>query len=320
MVTILITGGSGLIGKTLSDLLISKGYAVIILTRNKKTVETDTGITHKTYAYWNPGKSMIDREAIKKSDHIIHLAGAGIADKRWTKKRKKEIADSRIAGSNLIVKSLLEIPNKVQTVVSASGIGWYGPDRTEIDHAFIETDPAYPDFLGKTCELWEQSIHSITDAGKRLVILRTGIVLSNNGGALKEFRKPLRARVAAILGSGKQIISWVHIDDICRIYLYAIENKYMAGVYNATAPETVTNKEFVIKLSRADKRPFIPVHVPAFALKMVLGEMSIEVLKSTTVNDDRLRHSGFNFLFPSVDAAIGELRTEREREKREGRR
>jgi uncharacterized protein (TIGR01777 family) len=314
MNTILITGGTGLIGKSLTGLLVSKGHRVIILSRKKRQPEGNI-----SYVEWDPGNSVIDPAAISEAEHIIHLAGAGVADKRWTDKRKKQIADSRVKGGELIVKALKEIPNNIQTIVSASAIGWYGPDVKGSNHAFVETDAAAGDFLGNTSQLWERSIQPVTELGKRLVILRTGIVLSNEGGAYPEFKMPLKGGVAGILGSGKQVISWIHIDDICRIYLAAIENKNMNGVYNATAPETITNKEFILRLAKVRKRPFIPVHVPEFALKLFLGEMSVEVLKSTTVDDSRLRNSGFNFLFPSVDAALGELEGGR-RQRAEGRR
>lgn len=303
MSSILITGGTGLIGRNLAKLLISKGHHVIILSRKKKPHQGNI-----SYAEWDPEKSIIDTAAVGDADHIIHLAGAGVAERRWTAKRKKQILNSRVNGGELIVKSIKEIPNKIQTVLSASAIGWYGPDIKGSRHTFIESDPPSEDFLGHTCQLWEKSILPVTEQGKRLVIIRTGIVLSNEGGAFPEFEKPIRRGVACILGSGKQVISWIHIDDICRIYLAAIENKYMTGVYNATAPETITNKKFILRLAKAVKRPFIAVHVPGFVLKLFLGEMSVEVLKSTTVDNSRLRNSGFNFLFPSVDAALGELR------------
>jgi uncharacterized protein len=263
-----------------------------------------------SYARWDLKNSYIDAEAIKKADHIVHLAGAGVADKRWTKRRKKEIADSRVGGSKLIVKALTEIDNNVQTVVSASAMGWYGPDRKG-GKPFVETDPPFDDFLGTTCKRWEESIQPVTTLGKRLVFLRTAIVFSNEGGAFKEFLKPLKAGVAAILGSGKQVISWIHVDDLCRMYLAAIGNKQMQGPYNAAAPETISNKKLMLKIARARNRPYIPVHVPSIALKLLLGEMSIEVLKSATMDDSRIRNAGFNFIYPTVDAALNELITRR---------
>jgi len=301
METVIITGGTGLIGTALTSLLTSKGYKVIILSRKQRQAKENV-----SYAVWDLKKSFIDPEAVRQADHVIHLAGAGVADKRWTKKRKQEIRDSRVNSGKLIVRALAEIENKVRTVVSASGMGWYGPDKKG-KGPFIESDPHSEDFLGSTCKLWEESIHPVAESGKRLVIFRTGIVFSNKGGAFKEFLKPLKAGVATILGSGNQVVSWIHIDDICRLYLAAIEMQHLNGIYNATAPETITNKQLMLKIGKARRRPYIPLHVPEFALKLALGEMSIEVLKSATLDDSKIRNAGFNFIYPTVDSAINDL-------------
>jgi len=301
METVIITGGTGLIGTALTSLLTAKGYKVIILSR--KTHQARDNIS---YSIWDLNKSYIDPDAIRQADHIIHLAGAGVADRRWTDKRKKVIRDSRVKSGKLIVKALSENENKVRTVVSASAMGWYGPDKKG-DRPFIETDPSSDDFLGSTCKLWEESISPVTNFSKRLVYIRTGIVFSNKGGAFKEFVKPLKAGIATILGSGNQVISWIHIDDLCRLYLEAIEMHHLKGPYNASAPENITNKELMLKIARARRRPYIPIHVPEFVLKIVLGEMSIEVLKSATLDDSLIRNAGFNFIYPTVDAALNDL-------------
>lgn len=290
-----------MIGKALKELLVSKGYKVIILSRKAHAA---TG--NISYAMWDLKTSYIDPHAIGEADHIIHLAGAGVADKRWSEKRKKEIVNSRVNSSKLIVKALTEINNKVKTVVSASAMGWYGPDRKD-KKPFVETDPPSDDFLGTTCRQWEDSIQPVIELGKRLVYLRTSIVFSKTGGAFTEFVKPFKGGVAAILGSGEQVISWIHIDDLCRMYLDAIENRELHGPFNASAPETITNKQLMLKIGKARKRPYIPVHVPEFVLKIVLGEMSVEVLKSATMDDSKIRNTGFNFIFPSADAAINDL-------------
>jgi len=307
MATILITGGTGMVGQQLTRLLLSKGYDVIWLSRTAGEKQIDSKAIR--IASWNLKTQTIDATAIQQADAIIHLAGAGVADQRWTAKRKQEILDSRTQSSALIVKALREIPNKVQSVISASAIGWYGPDEdNKISTSFTEDMPPYPDYLGSTCKAWEESIAPVADLGKRLVKLRIGIVLSANGGALAEFKKPLKGGMAAILGSGKQIISWIHVQDLCRMFLYAIENPSMQGTFNAVAPHPVSNKELTLTLAKQKNRSwYIPFYVPAFLLKIILGEMSIEVLKSATVSSRKVQEQGFQFEFPTIEVALRNL-------------
>jgi hypothetical protein len=305
MATVLITGGTGLVGKALTKGLLQKGYSVIILSRNLHTALSTPGLS---YALWNVNHQTMDKTSFSKADYIIHLAGAGVADKRWTKKRKQEIISSRVQSSGLLVKVLGEIPNNVKAVVSASAIGWYGKDPVIPNPSpFTEEAPAAPGFLGNTCQCWEESIGPVEALGKRLVRLRIGIVLSKDGGALKEFIKPMRWGGAAILGNGRQIISWIHIDDLVRLFITALENESMAGVYNAVAPYPVSNKQMVMELARARNKIFIPVKVPGFILKALLGEMSVEVLKSATVSSKKLIDSGFQFHYPEITSAISSL-------------
>jgi len=316
--TVLITGGTGMIGKALTKALLEKDHNVIILTRNVQDTgdrmrDKESLIPYHTsriqYSTWNIEKQTIDADAIIKADHIIHLAGAGVAEKRWTKKRKQEIVNSRVESGKLIAESLQTIPNNVKTIICASGIGWYGPDPVIPNKdPFEEDDTAAEDFLGQTCKLWEESVEPVTKLNKRLVKFRTGIVLSNEGGALVEFKKTLKFGIAAILGSGRQIISWIHIDDLVRLFIAAIENEKMTGAYNAVAPQPVSNKEFTMQLAKIKRgRFFIPIHVPSFLLKMILGEMSIEVLKSATVSCDKIHFEGFTFNYPSLEAALKQL-------------
>ncbi len=310
MSTILITGGTGLIGKALTKALLDKNYNVIILTRNpdKQTVST----SRLSYTKWDVEKQVIDKDAIVRADYIVHLAGTGVAEKRWTKKRKKEIVSSRVESGKLIADTLRTFPNNVKAVVIASAIGFYGRDSLSFGEGqgevFVETDLPANDFLGQTCKQWEESMETVTQLGKRLVKLRTGIVLSKEGGALKEFLKPMRFGIAAIPGSGKQVISWIHIDDLVRMYIAAIENENMNEVYNAVAPRPVSNKEFTLRLAKIKRgRFFVPIHVPSFILKLVLGEMSIEVLKSAKVSCEKIQQTGFVFQYPSIEAALKQL-------------
>lgn len=304
MSKICITGGTGLIGRRLTSLLSAQGHEVLILSRSAKA-----GTQGISFATWDPEQGTIDAAAVRNCNAIIHLAGAGVAEKRWTKKRKAEILNSRTRSSALLVQTLKEDKGNVKAVISSSAIGWYGADR-ENGKPFTETDPPHSDFLGQTCLLWEQSIEPVEHLGIRLVKLRTGIVLSNDGGALKEFKKPLHFGLASVLGSGKQIISWIHIDDQCRMFLYALQNENLHGSYNAAAPKPVSNKELTLKLAKKMRgNAFITAPVPSFVLKLLLGEMSIEVLKSTTVSAEKIQQSGFQFLYPSIDAALNELIT-----------
>ncbi|WP_147203467.1 TIGR01777 family oxidoreductase [Segetibacter aerophilus] len=310
MSTILITGGTGLLGSALTELLTSKGHDVIILTREQKSSHSP----NISYAVWNVKDQNIDKNAVSRADYIIHLAGAGVADKRWTKDRKKEIVESRTESSALLVKAIKEIPNKVKAVISASAIGYYGDDekRSAKKPAFTEDMRPDKEFLGDTCRLWEESIEPVQKEGKRLVKLRIGIVLSNDGGALPEFKKPIKFGIAGVLGSGKQVISWIHIEDVCRMFLFAIENENMHGVYNAVAPTPVRNKDLTILLAEKMKgRFFIHAHVPAIALRLMLGEMSVEVLKSATVSSDKVRVDGFTFKYPTIEGALENLVNEK---------
>jgi uncharacterized protein (TIGR01777 family) len=305
MATILITGGTGLIGTALTEALVAKGYDVIILSRSKK----QSSQKNISYAMWDVHNQKIDEEAIKKADYIVHLAGANVGDKRWTQKRKKEIVDSRVDSGKLLVKALKEIPNKVKAVITSSAMGYYGPDKKMPNpKPFTETDPPYNDFLATTVVKWEHAIEPVKDLGKRLVFFRTGIVLSNEGGAYKEFKKPLKFGIASVLGSGKQTVSWIHIDDLVRLYIEAIENGKWNGVYNAVSPNPVNNRQLIEEIARQTKGFHITATVPSFVLKIVLGEMSIEVLKSTTVSAARIHQQGFQFLFPEIESAVKNLR------------
>ncbi len=304
MKNILIAGGTGLVGKRLTEMLLDKGYSVTILTRTENATSTNPNIS---FANWDTDKQTIDEQAVSNADAIVNLAGAGVADKRWSVARKKEIVDSRVNSGRLIVNALQRIPNNVSVVVNASAIGWYAPNQKS-NKTYQEEEPANTDFLGETCKQWEQSVHPISLTKKRLVKLRIGIVLSKDGGALKEFLKPLKFGIATILGSGKQKISWIHIDDLCRMFIAAIEQENINGVYNAVAPMVVTNSKLNIVLAKKIRSKFyIPIFVPKFILKIVLGEMSVEVLKSSDISCKKIHDAGFQFLYPSIESAFEQM-------------
>jgi len=303
MDTVIITGGTGLIGRALSNFLVSHGFQVIIFSRNPRGYRNSSPVI--SYAAWNVDEQSINEEAFQKAKYLIHLAGAGVVDKPWTDKRKREIVESRTNSSTLLIKALKNIPNNIVSVVSASAIGWY---KENLPGPAIETDSPDPGFLGEACQAWEKSIQPVVDLGKRLVILRTGIVLSNDGGAFPEFAKPIKYGIAGILGSGKQIISWIHIEDICRLYLEAMTNETWSGVYNAVAPNPVNNRTFTLELAKKMKGNFfIPMPVPNFILRLKLGERSEEVLKSSNISANKLKKQGFQFIYPTIDAAFRDL-------------
>jgi uncharacterized protein (TIGR01777 family) len=212
MATVLITGGTGLIGRALQKLLVSEGYQLIILTREPDKY-ADKKSASVRFAKWDVKARTLDLQALAEADHIIHLAGEGVADKRWTSKRKKEISQSRTESSQLIVDCLKNHPNKVKSVLSASAIGWYGEDpKIPNPDPFKEEAPSDPEFLGEACRLWEASIDPVSELGIRLVKFRTGIVLSKDGGAFPELRKPVYFGVAGILSKGRQVYSWIHVS------------------------------------------------------------------------------------------------------------
>lgn len=302
MATVIITGGTGLIGTALTEALVQKGHEVIIFTRNPKLSSSK----NVSYAVWDVAAQRVDADSIKKADYIIHLAGANVAEKRWTGNRKQEIVDSRVKSGELIVKALKEISNKIRAVFSSSGIGYYGPDASQAK-PFSETDPPFNDFLADTVQQWEGAIYPVRESGKRLVIFRTGIVLSNEGGAYKEFKMPLKFGLASVLGNGNQVVSWIHIEDVVQLYLKAMDNENWNGIYNAVAPNPVTNKQLIKEIARQNKRFYITAKIPSFVLKTVLGELSIEVLKSATVSAEKIQKQGFRFLYPTIEKAVNDL-------------
>lgn len=307
MPCVLISGGTGLIGSHLVNHLIQKNYDIIILSRKKNQTSDNPKIS---YSYWNIKDNIIDAEVVRKADHIIHLAGAGVLDKKWTQEYKNLIIESRVKSAEMMINCLNESNHNVKTFVSASAIGWYGKDEKPLirKEGFVEGDPSSDDFLGKTCVLWEAASSRVATFGIRLVRLRTGIVLSNRGGAFERYKTPLKFGIAPILGNGKQVVSWIHIDDLCRMYCEAIENNYLNGNYNAVAPEPSTQKDLIMKLGQQMRnRFFIPVYVPRFAIKLLFGKRSIEILKSETVSDKKIKSNGFTFLYPSLESAINDL-------------
>ncbi|MBU6307556.1 MAG: TIGR01777 family oxidoreductase, partial [Bacteroidetes bacterium] len=224
--------------------------------------------------------------------------------KRWTASRKKEICDSRVKSGRLLTSAIQKLSKCPVSFISASAIGWYGADASTPAIPFREEAPYDRSFLGETCRQWEDSIQELPAMDIRTVILRIGIVLSRKGGALPEFIKPLRLGVAPILGSGKQVISWIQLEDLVAMIVFAMEQPRLSGVYNAVAPAPATQQQLMHTLAQLTKRFFIPVPVPSWILQAVMGEMSIEVLKSTTVSADKILATGFSFRYPMLREAL----------------
>jgi len=253
---------------------------------------------------WDMKTRWIDPAAFENVHTIIHLAGASLADGRWTAERKKEIIDSRVNSAKLIYEKLKLSGHSIQTFISASAVGIYGDAG---DEWISEDHSISPDFLGETCRLWESAARRFADLGIRVVILRIGVVLSGDGGALPVMARPVKLFAGAPLGSGNQFMSWIHIDDLCSIFLKAVEDGSMNGIYNAVAPNPVTNKEFMTKLASALHRPLWPFNVPAWLLKILLGEKSKIVLDGQRVSAQKLRDSGFTFNFSNLEQAIHDI-------------
>ncbi len=293
---ILISGGSGLVGTELSKMLKAKGHGVRILSRKKNN--------EQGFVQWNVEQGIIDKDALKGIDAIIHLAGEGIADGRWTDERKVSIIDSRVNSTRLLLTELQKGTHQVKTFISASATGYYS-ERGD-DLMFEDASPAR-DFLGTTCVLWEQEVNKIAKLGIRTVKLRTGIVLSLDGGALKKMIVPFKFGVGSALGNGKQWMSWIHINDLCAMYIYALEQEKMNGEYNAVAPNPVSNYEFSKLLAKVLNRAFWAPNVPAFILKMLFGEMSAVVLGSTRASANKIEKAGFKFEFINLSDALKNL-------------
>ena len=298
---VLITGGTGLVGTALTTLLVEKGYSVTILTRDENRTSLNSNIT---YSFWDINKGIIDQELLLSANYIVHLAGAGIADKPWSAKRKKAILDSRVAPIKLIYNHLKDNAYQLNAFISASGVGYYGAITTNT--IFDETARAANDFLGKTCLQWEQAVDELTDLPIRTVKLRTGIVLAKDGGALPKMMQPFKFGLGAALGTGKQIMPWIHIDDLARLYCAAIENDNFNGAYNAIAGN-VNNKDFSKTLSKCMKKPFWLPNVPRFMLKLFLGEMAVILLEGSAVNNQKILQTGFQFQFTDLEDGLNGL-------------
>lgn len=286
---ILITGGTGLVGKHLEKLLTNKGYEVAILSRNP---------TKENQYKWDIHKNYIDEKALENTSYIIHLAGAGIADKRWTSSRKKVLIESRVESTELLFNKVKEFKTNLKRFISASGIGYYGAITTE--KIFTEDDKPKNDFISEICVKWEASAKQFEKLNIPTTILRTGIVLTKNDGALAKINTPL---FLSVLGNGKQYMPWIHITDLCNLYLKAITDLAFTGIYNATAPEHHTNTTFTKTLGKVIKKPVAPLYVPSFLLKWLFGEMATILLQGSRISSKKTERV-YNFRFANLELAF----------------
>lgn len=297
---VLIAGGSGLLGSRLTSLLQGKGYKVAYLSRSpgsRKEVKVFT---------WDPDKGEIEPGAVESAHYIINLAGTGVVDRRWTKAYKNKILKSRIDSTSLLYQELKATGYLPKAFISASGINYYGNDAGA--HWLYESSPAGQEFLSKVCQSWEAEAEKVSELDIRLIILRIGVVLSKEGGALDKLLTPARMGLAAPIGSGKQYMSWIHIDDLCGIIIKSMEDEQMQGIYNAVAPEPETNDRFMHTLADVLHKPYLAPRVPAAAMKVLLGpERAGLILGSLRIAAEKVKKSGYSFRFETLRPALNHL-------------
>jgi uncharacterized protein (TIGR01777 family) len=299
MAVILISGGTGLVGTALTQRLISEGHEVRILSRDPKPHSS-----LKSF-HWNVERNEIDETAFDNVEHIVHLAGSGVIDKRWTDGRKKDILDSRVDSMNLITSVVKKKNINLKSFVGASAIGIYG--MTTSDKIYSETDIGREDFLSATCIQWENSYRDIQSLSDKNCIIRIGVVLSEKGGALSPLTSLFKTGLGSAIGSGKQYMPWIHEHDLISIFHGALFNSNFIGVYNAVSSESVTNYDFSKQLAKSLSKPFFVPKVPAFVLKLALGEMSGVLLEGSRISNQKLINSGFQFKFPLLSSALNDL-------------
>ena len=299
MAIILITGGSGLVGKALTKRLILEGHEVRILSRYPKSTDRIKSF------FWNVEKQEIDEKAFDDVEHIVHLAGSGIADKRWTIERKKDIIDSRVNSMKLITDIVKRKKIQLKSFVGASAIGIYG--MTTSEKIFSETDSWADDFLSYSCTQWENSYKEIQSFSEKTCIIRIGVVLSKDGGALKRLLPLFQLGLGSAVGSGKQYMPWIFIDDLVAVFYEVLFNQKFSGIYNAVSSEHITNQQFSKHLAKNLSKPFFLPNVPAFLLKLLFGEMATVLLEGSRVSNQKLIYEGFEFKYSTLSDALKKI-------------
>lgn len=297
---ILITGATGMIGNELVKLLLANGHSVNYLTTSVSKIENKPN--YKGFV-WNPEQGKIDENCIYEVDVIVHLAGASIS-KRWTNAYKQEIIESRTLSSELLYNMIRKTPNKVRQFISASGTASYPESFQKVyDEATIETEDS---FLSNVVKKWEESANRFQVLNIKVCKIRTGVVMSRSGGALPEMIKPIKIGLGAVMGSGRQIQSWIHISDLVNLYYFAIENQ-LEGIFNAVSPNPISNKQLTKAIAKAFKKPLFLPNIPQFIMKLILGEMSYLLFSSKNLSSEKIRKLGFTFQFPDIDKALANL-------------
>jgi len=297
---VLITGATGLIGSEIVKNCHAKGIAVNYLTTSKSKIENNSNYQG---FYWNPSQSKIDVNCIKDVDTIIHLVGASIS-KRWTKAHKQAIINSRLETTALLHDTVKNNSNTIKQIISASAIGYYPDSLTNYyseDEKEISTS-----FLGQVVEAWEQVVDTFKTLNIIVSKVRIGIVFSNKGGAFPELAKPIKFGAGAVMGSGKQWMSWVHLNDLAGIFMHVLQRN-LEGIYNGVAPNPATNNTITKVIAKKMKRPLFLPNIPKFAMQLVLGEMHIILFESQRVSSKKIEDSGFEFKYVNLDAALEEL-------------
>lgn len=294
---VLITGGTGFVGRSLTDLLLRNGFSVSILSRSKRQNKKDI-----SYYIWDIKNQTIEDAAVNNADYIIHLAGENIAGERWTEKRKKAIVASREDSIKLIHNVLAKQNHKVSAFISASAIGIYGAVNGEA--ICKESTPPASDFLGRTCQIWEAAVDTIGQLGIRTVKVRTGLVLGEGDGLIKKLKPIFKYRLGAPLGSGKQYMPWIYIDDLCEIYLKAINDDTVRGPYNAAIQGDTDNIAFSRTFAAVYGYKMWLPHVPAAIIKLGMGQMSKIVLTGRRVSSEKIRKTGFTFKITDIEEAL----------------
>ncbi len=296
---IIIAGGTGLIGSRLAELLVEKGYGVHILSRQDKEVNTKNIRFYK----WIIGES-IDMDVFENVGAIINLTGAGIADRRWTSERKKELTNSRIDPAKFLLDIMKAEGIYIPLYCSASGSNIYPSSDTVV---YEENDAPGRGFINQLCEKWERQAMELQSHSNRVVILRTGVVLARSNSFLQKFTLTTKFFIAGLFGSGHQRISWIHIDDLCGQYIHAIENESVKGIFNAGISKNETHLRFIKTFLKRKKRKVLIVKAPKFVSKLVFGEMSCLLNKGVAISHEKIKQQGYTFKFESLDDAIGDL-------------